>query len=727
MSSRAPRMFRPLGTPAARTGQAKDPASVPIVPVPADAPPPPVRHHRLGRPFARYCYVGPDGQPWMHVYRFETSDTGKTFLPCSFCQRKDGTRRWEWKNLPPPRPLYHLDRLSAAGTGPVVLCEGEKAADAAAALLPGWVATTTPGGAGSAGQADLAPLRDRHVVIWPDADEPGRRYAATLARLLADIAASVRIAKPPNRAPAGWDAADARAEGWDGESARAFIAKAQASSGTAQDLPVAAAHGDGLSSAAGASPRASIKDRLLADLPGLALWHTPDRVAYGTIDLNGHRENWPLRSNEFRSWLTWHADRALGATLPGQTLEEVVRVYEARALHGSPCFATWRRVAEADGSIYVDIGDDRRRCVRITADGWTVTDDAPVKFLRSPTMGALPVPARGGSINELRRFLNPGLSDDDFRLVIGFLIGCFHPCGPYPVLVLRGEQGSAKSALTRLVKRLVDPAMPETRSLPGAEEDLVAAAVNARLLAFDNVSAIAPWLSDAICRLSTGSGTSVRRHYTHHEEAVFAGARPLVLNGIPDFVTRPDLAARSIVIDLPPIPRERRQTEREIERTFRDAAPALFGALLDGVASALRHHRSEQPGGNERMADFLNWVTAAEPGLGWDGGAFRSAYAGNQEELLETALQADTLALAVMNLVETEDWSGEPAELLKALEARNPDAAKLHWEWPKNPSALSGRLRRAAPVLRNCGVVFDNGRRGGRRLIVIRNLRRQPD
>jgi len=118
-------------------------------------------------------------------------------------------------------------------------------------------------------------------------------------------------------------------------------------SGTAQDSPVAFTDQDELSSGAGASSRASIKDRLLADLPGLALWHTPDRVAYGTIDLNGHRENWPLGSNAFRSWLAWHADRALGATLPGQTLEEVVRVYEARALHGDPWSALSGRLRRA--------------------------------------------------------------------------------------------------------------------------------------------------------------------------------------------------------------------------------------------------------------------------------------------------------------------------------------------------------------------------------------------
>src|SRR5262249_50551779 len=90
------------------------------------------------------------------------------------------------------------------------------------------------------------------------------------------------------------------------------------------------------------------------------------------------------------------------------------------------------------------------------------------------------------------------------------------------------------------------------------DRDLFIAASNSWIVGYDNVSRIPSWLSDALCRLATGGGFSTRKLYTDDEEQLFNAQRPVSLNGIEDFVNRPDLADRTIFLTLDPIPEDRR-------------------------------------------------------------------------------------------------------------------------------------------------------------------------
>src|SRR5262249_54178044 len=99
----------------------------------------------------------------------------KEFRPLVFARHPNGAMtEWRWMGFAEPRPLYNLDKLATRPSAPVLICEGEKAADAAEKLLPGYVATTSLGRSKAAGKADWRPLHGRTVVIWPDADDPGR-------------------------------------------------------------------------------------------------------------------------------------------------------------------------------------------------------------------------------------------------------------------------------------------------------------------------------------------------------------------------------------------------------------------------------------------------------------------------------------------------------------------------------------------------------------------------
>ena len=202
--------------------------------LPAPCPPPHHPHHsRLGRPAQVWSYHSHDGQLLFLVCRFDKNDGGKDILPFSYGVL-DGIEGWHWKGIPDQRPLYGLARLQASPKTKVLLVEGEKTADAAQRLLPSLVAVTWQGGGKVASKTDWSPLKGREVLIWPDADKPGRETAEGwhtphgefkrgLVHYLSDAGAAIRIIEPPSNVKDGWDLADAEAEGWNAEQAIEWI------------------------------------------------------------------------------------------------------------------------------------------------------------------------------------------------------------------------------------------------------------------------------------------------------------------------------------------------------------------------------------------------------------------------------------------------------------------------------------------------------------------------
>lgn len=98
------------------------------------------------------------------------------------------------------------------------------------------------------------------------------------------------------------------------------------------------------------------------------------------------------------------------------------------------------RVASRGGDIYLDLVDAQRRVVKISAKGWDLAKDVPVHFRRPRGLKPLPVPAWGGDIWDLKPFLNVA-TDDDLRLIVSVLVSAYFTSGPFPVLLLLGEQG----------------------------------------------------------------------------------------------------------------------------------------------------------------------------------------------------------------------------------------------------------------------------------------------
>lgn len=444
---------------------------------------------------------------------------------------------------------------------------------------------------------------------------------------------------------------------------------------------------------------------ILIDLAQAAeLFHAPDGTGFADLDVDGHRETWPIRGKGFRRWLARRFFETAGGAPGSEALQAALNVIEAKAHFNAPERPIHVRVAGHAGRLYLDLGDVAWRAVEVDAAGWRVVENPPVRFRRAAGVRPLPVPARGGSIEALRPFLNVDRSNADFVLVVAWAVAVLRDRGPYPVLALSGEQGSAKSTFAAVLRSLLDPNTAPLRALPREDRDLFIASGNGHVLAFDNVSGLPAWISDTLCRLATGGGFAVRQLYSDQDEVLFDAARPVIVNGIEDVVTRPDLADRAVLLVLEAIPEERRRPEQEFWAAFEAERPRILGALLDAVAQGLRRLPGTRLARLPRMAGFALWATACEAAF-WPAGTFWSAYCGNREEAVEGVIDADPVAAAVRALLATRtEWTGTASDLLGALAGVAGERIAKSKTWPDGPCALAGRLRRAATFLRKVGV-----------------------
>jgi hypothetical protein len=453
------------------------------------------------------------------------------------------------------------------------------------------------------------------------------------------------------------------------------------------------------------------------------LFHTPapERDAFAYLQIGSHFETLRVRG-EFRKWLRHAYFQEAKSGCNSEAMQVAVETLASIAEFEGDEREVCTRVAEHQGAIYIDIGDDSWRAIEVTARGWNIIATPPVHFQRSTSTCPLPVPERGGSITDLRQHVN--VKDDaDFVLLVSYLVAALRPNANYPVLIVVGQHGSAKTWMARLIVCFVDPRLPDRRSMPREEDNLIVAAKAAHLLSFDNVSKLPLEMSDALSRLSTGGGAGKRRLFTDDDEVLFSGKRPIVLNGITDFATQPDLLDRVVMLALKPIVEHERRDEKAIHAAVERAAPRIFGAILDGLVAGLRTIDQIKIPNLPRMADYALWGEACCSAW-WPAGTFIRAYRQNLSAAVELSIQASPVATAVKAfMTNREEWSGTAETLLAQLTTTIGEKAARSRGWPSLPHLLSGQLRRAAPNLRKIGiqVEWSEGHHYGRVITILKN------
>ena len=445
---------------------------------------------------------------------------------------------------------------------------------------------------------------------------------------------------------------------------------------------------------------------------------------YATVQDDGIRRTLPVDGPAFSSWLKGLLYDRKGKIAKREPLKDAVGIvaHEARR---KPRQSVYLRVANLGDKIVIDLGDDRWHAVEITAAGWKVVDSTSVRFRRGTIAGPLPIPKPGGSIDLLRPYL--GTSDENWTFILGFLLNAMSGAGPFFNLTVSGEQGSVKSTVCRVMKRLIDPASKaELGPIPKDGEGFAVSAHHEYLLAFDNVSRLDQDQSDALCALATGGGWKTRQLYSDHEISAFDYKRPVTMNGIPDYADKGDLLQRSLRVLQPGIPEGERKTEKELWENWERDAPLILGALFSLLAVGLKNLPGTHPRELPRMADAARWVTAC---LG--DSSFLEALAEAQEENDSISLSTSPVAPILQRFLTTPDkfdptwkcghWRGEPGELREQLvRFAQGNSIPLSKYFPEAPNRFSGQLRRDAPALRSLGFDVSTDRRcKGRRMITI--------
>lgn len=480
------------------------------------------------------------------------------------------------------------------------------------------------------------------------------------------------------------------------------------------------------------SERVTQKQLLLSLTPELQLWRDPDGVGYATIVREDVSLNVKIRSKDFREYLDWLFFEAAGTTPSSYVLEDISRTLEARAKFASPEYKTHVRIAGDENASCVHLADRAGTVMQVTGQevrtiGRMDASDASIrdlKFLIKKGLRPLPMPVIPGTLDEalstlkeLRKFCNLQ-SDTDWLLFLVSLLSAYRPMGPFVVVVVVGEQGSAKSTLCKIFRRLVDPSAAPLRSAPREERDLWIAANNGWLVVFDNVSYISNDMSDAICRLATGGGNSYRTLYENDAETLFQAQRLVMLNTIDDLTLRGDMVDRAVQLNCKRIADEDRKSESEFWTAFEQSEATFLGALLVVLSRALKELPNVRLAKSPRMADFARFGVAVERALGLQDGTFMSAYGANRQNMAAVATE-DQLAQLVLNL--QLPWETTANDLwLQLLEQAGHSADKCPRWFPKNGQQLSGRLRRLAPLLRQQGISIEFRQSGTRKISITR-------
>ena len=431
------------------------------------------------------------------------------------------------------------------------------------------------------------------------------------------------------------------------------------------------------------------------------LFKDKDGETYARIPTKEHHEVYRIRSKEFGDWLKRTFYRKEFIVPNDAALNSAIGTVDGIAKYDCEEKEVFLRIAQIEDQIYLDLVDDKWRCVEITKHGWKVLESSPITFYRNSNLKPLPEPKKEGDIELIWKHIN--ILKTDRLLLLSWLVECFRRNTPDPLLELTGEHGSGKTDSHKLIKDLIDPNKVNLRSLPDKNDNLLVQAKHALIVCFDNVSILKDSMQDLLCSISTGGGYAVRQLYTTTDETVVELQRPVALNGISPVVSRPDLLDRSLVMEIPLI--KNRKTRKNIEEELNYDRPLILGGLLSLVCNVLDILPSIKIASDQlpRMSDFAYCGEAVYKIFGRDKGEFLKDYNQNRSKGIQRILESSPTGMALIDYIEEHPFGfkGTIKELLEILEKYKSPSEN---NWIRSARGLGDMLRRLKPALRQSGI-----------------------
>jgi hypothetical protein len=429
----------------------------------------------------------------------------------------------------------------------------------------------------------------------------------------------------------------------------------------------------------------------------VVLWRNAKRKGYVSFNRDGHTENHEIESEDFEDFLSdeygkEHEREINGRIVPCYPKSEdlnrakrQLQAYAKRKEEQEPRI----RIKDQDDELWIDLGNADWSAVVIDAEDWRIEEKIRAPLVRGDGMRPLPNPVRDGDIRELRQFVNVR-DDDDFTLLCGSLATILNPFGSYHTFLISGPPNSAKTSITRAIRALTDPHEVDTRRV-ATIRDLQHGASLTHVIGLENIRYISPDLSDALCTLNTGMGYGERKLFAQGKEFQIKVRCPIIINGIPvNIATQPDLLDRVISFQCEHLG-NRVLSEDGLKRRLAEAAPRMFGALLNGIVGAMKS-RLEFGDNNDEAADVLLggwkpryidaavWGEAACRAMGFARGEYVRVLKNNKYNLQRTIAEAEPICIGIKKLFDKKGyWEGYPAQLSSAIGPYVPAAPNSVW------------------------------------------------
>ena len=455
------------------------------------------------------------------------------------------------------------------------------------------------------------------------------------------------------------------------------------------------------------------------DLFMLDLFCDEHGTPYATINCNGHREHWPIRGSHFKEFVVRYIFEKEGKPPTDQVLNGLVRLYTARAkFEGTQNIKTHLRCSRENGKLFIDLCNPKWESLVISKKSIKVMNP-PIVFRRYGHMKPLKVDLEADPSDIEMIFRYVPISNDRERLLfkVGIVLN-FVSDIPRVISLFYGPQGSGKSTVMKMERKVIDPSSIELLSMKTNEGELAQQANHHYLCFFDNVTILKKYISDLICRIVTGEGTSKRALYTDDEDVIFTMKRKVGLNGINIAGTEPDFLDRSITYKLGRIPKTSRKTEKELWNAFNEDQPRITGAICKILKKTLSVFPEIQLKELPRMADYALWGEAVSRAMGEAPGVFIHAFWQNVGNLNREAIESSPVGLAIMEFMRgMQEWEGTATELLNKLDGVT-DTLKIDINarsWPKAANHLTRKINEIATNLSEEGIKHDYNPAGDKR------------
>lgn len=469
--------------------------------------------------------------------------------------------------------------------------------------------------------------------------------------------------------------------------------------------------------------QADILVNIVKETPNVLLFLNELDEPYIQFPTQDHLEHWPTKSKQTRRWLAQQYWSKMNKAPNEQSLNAALNVIEGLAAYGGQKFELSNRVAMASNALCYFLANENWEVVLVNNEErkgygpWSIIPKAHPVFRRYSHQEPQSVGTDRVDIWNIFKYINIK-SDQHKLLFLVWIITCFIPNFPHPIIFLHGPQGSAKTTASKILRKLIDPSKIEVAEFPKDMRELIQKLSHHWFLMFDNVSHISAELSDLLCRAVSGTGFSKRELYSDDSDIIYSFQRCIGLNGINLPRLKPDLLERCILLSLDRVSKDSRRQERDVLSAFEQEAPGFLATIFDVLHKALELHPTIQVSDLPRMADFTLWGCAITEALGRKKEEFLEAYNANISLQHDEVINDNVEAMFVVDLMEqSPEWKGTASDLLELMKEEYAGNTSVYL--PKSANVLSRRLMELKTNLAELGITIE--RQGSRiRHLVIR-------